>query len=300
LLLPTLSAVLTASIWIIPVALSYLRFGGFLDVSPALGVEWPLPTAFGSWGLLLPLAAFGGVLAVTQRRMETPVRVVLAFTAATVVLLLLTVARGRFGWTLGGNATLLHQGRVWPAAHLLGAAFAGVALVVVFDRVRSRSRSVAVAGIALVFAVGAVSPVFATIHLARVMKEQRRGFIYGRGDFDRGSFVRRAASELSARDVVRVEESDLLGFLLFQFSGARLASYDDPRMDGNDLRIRFADLAAGWEARMNGGGFAADYTAVPETVAPVRALVVVRGTFRGEPWVLVKGDLERLGPSYAR
>ena len=34
-----------------------------------------------------------------------------------------------FDWTLAGNATLLHQGRVWPPMHLLGAALAGAALV---------------------------------------------------------------------------------------------------------------------------------------------------------------------------
>jgi hypothetical protein len=289
-LLATGSALGTAGLWLIPVAVSYVRFGGFLEISPALGVEWPLPTALGSWGLLLPLAAVGVVLIGVHHRVEIGARVVMALTGATVVLLVAAMARGRLEWTLGSNPTLLHQGRVWPAAHLLGAAFAGVALLAAFEWVRTRSGRGAVIAVGLVMAVGAVSPVFASIHLTRVMNRYEKGFIYGREDFDQDAFVLRAASELSARDVVRVHGSDFLGFLLFQFSGARLASYDDPRLNGNDLRIRFADLAAEWEQRVRGAGFVANYTALPEADAPAGVAVVARGTFREEPWILVTGE----------
>jgi hypothetical protein len=289
-ILVTGSALVTASLWLIPVAVSYIRFGGFLDISPVLGVEWPLPTALGSWGLLLPLAAVGVLLVGVHHRVEIGARVVIALSGATGVLLVAAIARGRLEWTLGNNATLLHQGRVWPAAHLLGAAFAGVALLAAFEWVRTRSRRGAVIAVGLVMAMGVVSPIFASIHLTRVMSKYEKGFIYAREDFDQDAFVLRAASELSARDVVRVQGSDFLGFLLFQFSGARLASYDDPRLNGNDLRIRFADLAAEWELRVSGAGFVANYTALPEADAPPGVAVVARGNFREEPWILVTGE----------
>jgi hypothetical protein len=123
------------------------------------------------------------------------------------------------------------------------------------------------------------------------MRLEERGFIYGGDDFDTDAFVARAGASLRAGDVVRVHGSDPLGFLLFQFSGARLASYDDPRMDGNDLRIRFADLASGWEERMTNGGFVADFTAMPEADVSVGADVVARGDYQDADWVLVRGDL---------
>ena len=285
------SALGTASIWLIPLFLSYIRYGGFTDVSPVIGIEWPLPTALGSWGLLLPLAAAGVAVVLASRRMDVAVRVVLALAVGTSMLLLLAIARGRFGWSLGNNATLLHQGRVWPAAHLLGAVFAGVALIALFDWLRSRSRRLAVVGVGLIFSVGAISPVYASIHLTRVMMMNERGFIYSGDDFNREEFVFQATGVLRANDVVRVHGPDLLGFLLFQFSGARLAAYDDPRMDGNDLRIRFADLASGWEERMRDGGFAADYTVMPEADVPSEAVIVARGDYDRRSWVLVTGDL---------
>jgi hypothetical protein len=62
-------------------------------------------------------------------------------------------------------------------------------------------------------------------------------------------------------------------------------------MDGNDLRIRFADLASGWEERMTSGGFVADFTAMPEADVSVGADVVARGDYQDADWVLVRGDL---------
>jgi hypothetical protein len=99
-----------------------------------------------------------------------------------------------------------------------------------------------------------------------------------------------AAAELSSRDIVRVPESDFLAFLLFSFSGARLAAYNDDRLEHNDLRIRYANLAERWDERIASGGFEAGYTALRADESPTEAVVVVRGEFREEPWVLVRGD----------
>jgi len=283
----------TASVWLAPLLFSYIRYGGFLDVTPAMGVEWPLPTALGSWGILLPCSAAGLAIVLLRRRKDIAAHILIALTSGTVVLLLLAIARGRLEWALGNNATILHQGRVWPAAHLLGAVLAGVALVALFDWVRSRSYAGAVIGVGLVFALGAISPVYASIHLTRVMRVEGRGFIYSGDDFKRDAFVSRAGASLRAGDVIRVHGSDLLGFLLFQFSGARLASYDDPRMNGNDLRIRFADLASEWTGRMRNGGFVADYTVMLEAEVSSAAEVVTSGVFRDAEWVLVRGDQSR-------
>jgi hypothetical protein len=272
-------------LWLGPVAVNYVRLGGFVDITPQLGVEWPFYESLWSWGLLFPLAVAGAFF--VTRTGSSAVRKALLIAGGTVVLLAVTLVRAAFDWDLGGNATLLHQGRVWPVAHLLGAALAGVAIAALYEFVRRRSRLAATVGVAALVAVGAASPALASIRLTEVIETYDYGYLYRRPDFDDGAFVSRATAELEAHDVVRVEGSNFLGFLLFQLSGARLATYDDARLEGNDLRIRYARLAEQWDDRMASGGFDADYAVMRLSHAPEGAEPVATGAFRDEMWVMI-------------
>jgi hypothetical protein len=278
------SAAAVFLLWAGPVIASYLRFGGFVDITPLLGVEWSLPTALASWGILLPIAIAGLILVITT---QPPViaRPLLAYIAGSCVLLALAIARSRFDWGVFANETLLHQGRIWPPLHLLGAALAGIAVVSGYGWLRARSRPIAVTAIAITLAVGAVSPVVAARGLTDILDRDLKGFTYDRADIDANSFLRRAAPEVGPDDVIRVEGSDELAFLMFQLSGVRLATYDDPRLVGNDLRIRFADLARQWDARMASDGFDADLVVRRSDVRV--AGQVAGGRFHGEEWVMV-------------
>jgi hypothetical protein len=202
------------------------------------------------------------------------------------LLLGLSFARGAFGWTLGGNATLLHQGRVWPAAHLLGAAFAGVAIVKVYRWMKGRSQTLAVTAMALLVVTAGASPVLASRRLTEIVSQGDDGFIYGGSDLLPGSFARNAAEVLGPDDIVRVEGSDRLAFMLFQFSGVRLAAFDDPRFEHNDLRIRYRDLAREWDAQIAHGGFEANWLVVPNA-NPNRSGTVTTGEFDGQTWSLI-------------
>lgn len=270
--------------WAGPVVSSFVRYGGFVNITPQLGKEWDLWTALTSWGVLLPLAIAGAVVAGRSRSVEG--RTLLGFLVGTGLLLAFSIARGAFDWNLAGNATLLHQGRVWPPAHLLGAACGGAALVVGYNWLRSRARGLAVLAAAGVFAIGGISPALAARALTEIIEENRDGFSYGSENVARGSFVDRAAEVLTPDDLVSVPSNDNLAFLLFQFSGCRLARYDDPRIDGNDLRIRYEDLADAWNRRIVDRPFRPDYIALPEGSAGQPA--VVRGEYDGETWVLLK------------
>jgi hypothetical protein len=270
--------------WAGPVVSSFVRFGGFVNITPQLGKEWDLWTAFTSWGLLLPLAVAGIVVAARIRSVEG--RAFLGFVVGTGLLLAFSIARGAFDWNLAGNATLLHQGRVWPPAHLLGAACAGAALVVAYNWLRARSRALGILVTTGVFAMGGISPAFAARSLTDVIENYEDGFSYGSENVARDSFVDRASEVLSPDDLVGVPSDHNLAFLLFQFSGCRIAEYDDPRLDGNDLRIRYEELADEWNDRVAGRGFRPDYIALPEGSAGQQA--VVRGEYEGETWVLLK------------
>lgn len=277
------SAFAVFGLWAGPVLSQFIRFGGFVNITPQLGQEWPLPVALASWGILLPLA-LGGLLVVWR---SDRTRMLPAFAGSTALLLLVAVARGRFDWDVAGNATLLHQGRMWPPGHLLAGAFAGVAVAALFAWLRPRRRLLARVAVASLFVLGGVSPVLASQELTEIMREHRAGFEYARTDLQPNSFVRRAAAYLDPDTVVDVRGSDELAFLLFQFSGTKLAAYDDPRLERNELRIRYRELADEYDAAMASDGFVADFMVLPAPAGPYRR-ALVRDTFEDRDWILVQ------------
>jgi hypothetical protein len=279
-----LPAFVVFALWAGPVAAAFIQLGGFVNITPKLGVEWALPTALWSWGLLLPLAALGIVGAARARHGQA--QTMLALAAGSALTLTLAIARGAFDWELAGNTTLLHQGRVWPPAHLLAAAFAGLGLTIAYEWVARGAPGLARAGVTAVLGVGVVSPLFGSVRLAEIIEAREDGFQYARPEIEQGSFVRRAADSLTPDDIVLVEGSDDLGFLLFQFSGVKLAVYDDSRLDHNDLRIRYRDLAESWDRRMQRGGFEPDYRVEPVTSGS-REGAVTAGDYGGDTWALL-------------
>jgi hypothetical protein len=166
-----------------------------------------------------------------------------------------------------------------------------VALWRLFVWLRDRSGILVVVTSLVVLALGGTSPVFASQGLTKIIDREDEGWIYASDDIGPGSLVRRAAEVLGPEDVVGVpvEGADRLGFLLFQFSGAKLAEHDDPQLDSNDLRIRYAELAAAWQQRVSGPGFEPDYVAL-NPLGPIvpGGRTVASGLFEDAVWSLVK------------
>ena len=281
------SAIAVFGLWLGPVAGYAGRYGGFVDISPKLGREWPLVTALGAWGLLLPLAVIG--VAIAARSGERTRRPLGAMTLAVILLLVAAAARGRFGWELSGNESLLHSGRVWPVLHLLGAAFAGLALDAIIQRLRAVNIGVSVAVAVTFFGIASLSVLMAAVGLQRTIGQREAGFVYAGPSFGVRSLVDRADRVLGPDSVIEVEPGGNLGLILFQFTGARLASFDDPRLSGNDLRIRYEDLAERWDRAMATSGFTPDHLARPSAEGITGCeLPVARGFHLGEDWVVVR------------
>jgi hypothetical protein len=233
----------------------------------------------------VPLA-LAGVVAVRRSRDGA---VLQGLMAASVALLGLAVARDVFDWTVWNNATLLHQGRMWPPVHLLAGVLGGVALERAHRVLAARSTRVAAVVVGATLCLAVASPVLASLRLTEIVSDGRAGFEYAGSDYARGSFVRQAGEVLSPDDVLSVTGSEDLAWALFQVSGARLARYDDPRFERNDLRIRFAELAAEWDERVAGRGFVPSHTVIPlGSSGPVLGETLVVGDFRGERWVLTE------------
>lgn len=281
-------AALVFALWAGPVVGDMVRYGGFVNITPSLGREWPLWTALGSWGLLAPLAVAG---AFAMRR-RPGARLFTAFALSTSLLLGLAIARGELDWSLAGNATTLHQGRFWPVAHLLAAAAAGIALWTAWRWARRRSLALALGAVGVTMAVGLASPALATVALSRAVVDHDSGYAYRRADIDEGSFLRRVAERLGPDDTIVVRgpapERNTLAFYLFSFSGVRLAAFDDPRLASNDLRIRYRDLAGQWETRVTADGWSADFEVSPAMPGDAGALLT--GDFDGITWALRSTD----------
>lgn len=286
------------ALWAGPVAALFVRYGGFVDITPRLGKEWPLPVAVASWGLLGPLALAGLFVLIRGTRGDAAgepradldvdrlgARALTALAAACVVLLAVALARGAASWELAGNATLLHQGRVWPPAHLVGAALAGVALASLASSARAQEPRLAAA--VLIVLAGMPSLALSAVAFTRILDAGRAGFVYSGFDLRGPSFAVRAAELLGPRDVVDAGRAGDLGFALFQLSGVRLASYDDPRLGGNDLRIRYAELAEEWNRRAAGAGFEATHRVVGASGGPPEDFLVA-GLYGGRRWYLVE------------
>jgi hypothetical protein len=245
-------------LWFGPVVYWYLTEGGFVDISPVVGVEWPVVTALASWGLLVPLIVVGVVVAARDPGPER--RVALGFGATSVLLIGLAVARREFGWSLLGNETLLHQGRMWPVAHLLGAAFAGVGLVYIFRKLSERRMWLARGIVAGTFLVGGLSLALAIPGVVELISAREKGFVYGDEDYGPGSFVREAAAHLSKDDVVALSDRDL-GLKLFEFSGVSLEGWDRDFLRDNLVRIRYEDLAEAYFRKARRYAFSATHDA---------------------------------------
>jgi hypothetical protein len=156
---------------------------------------------------------------------------------------------------------------------------------------KERSESVARAVLTVAFVIAIASPLLASLRLVELISAGDEGFVYAGSDVQSGSFVQDSARLLGPDDIVRVDGSDRLAFTLFQFSGVKLADYDDPRFDRNDLRIRYQDLASEWDAQIAAGGFTENFRVLPDP-DPSRYEPLVTGEFDGQTWSLVRVMIE--------
>lgn len=221
------------SLWLVPLAVSYVRLGGFVNTTVVEPVVLPAWAILGSWGILVPLGALGALRALRLRD-DPVVRVI----AAVLVAAAATLAVSALVPLVAGEGfeTLGRHHRYWPLFCLPVALLAGIGAHAVVTRVGRRSRPAAwVTGFA-VAALALPSPVIASLALPRVVPVPPAKTEAVRAG---GENLLTALAEYG--DGVCAVAAPATG-AVFSYTGFRLVSYGIPERRENPARIRWKSI----------------------------------------------------------
>ncbi|HEU4450783.1 MAG TPA: hypothetical protein VFR63_12480 [Gaiellaceae bacterium] len=221
------------SLWALPVAVSYVRYGGFVDTTVAEPVVLPVWAVLGGWGIVTPLAAVGAFRAARSRGRPV-VRVLAAALAAGAFM----VATSALIPTLLGEGfeSVGRQHRYWPLLALPLAILAGFGAHALACRLRRRSTAAAAAAAGCVVALSLPSPLIASLALPAeidVSPSITRALTDGREDV-LDALARYGEGACSAA-VPRSAES-------FAYTGFHFLRYGQPLVRENAARIRWAEI----------------------------------------------------------
>jgi hypothetical protein len=152
------------SLWLIPLAASFIRLHGFVNITKVEGVDLPAWAILGSWGIATVFGIYGFVRLAPLVKRDSGAQVVIAvLLAAGLVLLLSTFAVRGLGESF---LALGRRHRYWPLLDLgvvLAAAYGASDL---FRRLWARRRALAVALSVLVLGFAFPSPTIASLAVA--------------------------------------------------------------------------------------------------------------------------------------
>jgi hypothetical protein len=153
------------AIWLVPLAVSYFRLGGFRSITQVGPVDLPLWAILGAWGIVTPIAAYGFSRSLPRIGESGGTRVLLVLLAASGFALIASALVTR----LFGEAfdTLGRRHRYWPLLHLAMALFAAVGAYELLQwSARQLGRIPAVGISVLMLGLALPSPVVASLALA--------------------------------------------------------------------------------------------------------------------------------------
>lgn len=128
-----LPALCLYGLWVGPLLYNYRRLGGFVDITVVPPVFLPWWAILGAWGIVTPLAVYGGIRWLPGRIRSPGARVLLSFAAAAAALVVLS----SFGAdVVGGFETLFRPHRYWPLLFLAVALLAGAGAAHLYPRLR--------------------------------------------------------------------------------------------------------------------------------------------------------------------
>jgi hypothetical protein len=303
-----LPATAVAALWYVPLAVSYLRLGGFVNITRVGVVSLTAGGILVSWGVAVPLGAWGFARWAPRAGRDPGARVALALLVVAAAWLASSVVLGS---GLGGAfLSLSRRHRQWPLLELAVALYAALGLPELIDRASRWRRAAGVAAAALVVVLCAASPVAASLAVpGRVGSSRLLGAAL---TGDTTTLLNVIAPRPGMRCVAAVPAN--IQVPVFAYTGYRLVLYRWYGYTANLARIRWHDIyrhipgdaeRVAANRALTGGAPAAQFAAlvrrfgVDVVVAPARASVAlpvgryrsrVVGHGRGRIVVIWTGD----------
>jgi hypothetical protein len=222
-------------VWLVPLAVSYLRLGGFVDTSIGTTVVLPAWAVLGAWGVATPLALVGAVPTVRRAIRDPAARLPLASVAVPGGLLLLSLLPG--GGPRGGFASLGRSHRYWPLLYLGVALLGATGASGLEERVR---RVVVRAPVALlVLALAVPSPLLASLALPG---EVRTASLVREALLGRPDSILESLRGQSVRATCTVAAPPALALTMFGYTGDAFVAVRTFGRRQNFARIRWRNI----------------------------------------------------------
>jgi len=229
-------AVLVAALWFGPMAIDYLRLGGFVNITLVGPVDLTPLAILVSWGVATPFAVYGFARWLPRVWEDSRVRAAFALVAVSAAVLVFSVVVGK---TSGGAfLSLSRRHRYWPLLDLGVALLAGLGASDLFERLRAWRRPAALALAGAVAALAVASPVLAS--LAIPAKLNRGGVLTDTLLGEPGTVLNVMAPRPGMGCVAAVPE--LMDPLVYSYTGYRLVLYRWHGYKHNLARIRWKDI----------------------------------------------------------
>jgi hypothetical protein len=221
------------AVWLVPLAINYVRLGGFVSITLRPPVELTAPAILTSWGIATPLAALGLAWWVGKTRTHPGARTALVLLVVTGGLLLFSAlipeGLGEAFLSLG------RRHRYWPLLHLAVVIYAALGASEVLERAARWHIAVAVA-----LAIVLIAPVTrSSVRTALVKARPRTGLLVAlEGQPDA---LLNVISPAPGRRCVIATPLDI-DISTFAYTGYRLVLFRWPEYTTNLARIRWKEI----------------------------------------------------------
>jgi hypothetical protein len=220
-------------LWLVPIAVSYARLGGFVNTTHIDPIDLPAYAVATAWGIALPFALYGATIVLRSLKTDPSARFIAVVTVALIgALAIATVIPSIFG---EGFDTLGRRHRYWPLTYLAVASLAALGAARLASFLRNRA---ALVGAVVVAAAAVASPVLASVALPT--KAGTEEVLRGALERDKHA-VLSTVDRAPGRSCVVAAPQDI-SRELFSYTGYRLVLWTGSWFGANRARIRWADI----------------------------------------------------------
>jgi hypothetical protein len=227
------------ALWLVPLVVSYLRLGGFVNITRVGPVNLSPLGILKAWGITTVFGAYGFVRWAPRLRRHSGARVaVVVFAAAGAMLLLSSVIPGVLGQAF---LALGRRHRYWPLLHLGVALLAALGVSDLVQLAGRARRGISIEATTVLAAVVLFFGLQVPLRLATSTPSHRGPVLTAALQGDPGSVLNVMSSVNEGEECVAAVPAGLQ-IPAFAYTGYRLVVYRWPGYKTNLARIRWADI----------------------------------------------------------